>query len=261
MSYTLKSSGIATNLTLCIAVDSDGTTIKEFVSNLTLTIDSGVTRGSGTWKGNSRGYFTTNSSVTPISVVTGPTMSFTAPGVGLFCACSGMTVGTGAGGYMYSIYDGTGDDRGLGRASASSSGTWIFSGATKQAGGTALPTNGTTKFSYGGNYVAGGQKTIYYGLESGSLASDGTATDSDFPGQFIPNSFGGKTGLGNAPGNYHVMACFNKALSLAEMQSLHGDGSNDWFSTLFNAPAGGFFRPGGLSGLGSGGPFFQNPLQ
>src|SRR5688572_30196717 len=61
MAYSLKASGIATDLVMCVAVDSDGTTIKEFVSSdvdTNKTIDSGVTTGSATWKGVSRGYFT-----------------------------------------------------------------------------------------------------------------------------------------------------------------------------------------------------------
>lgn len=228
MAYTLKSSGIATVCTALIAVDSDGTTIKEFVNATSLTINGGVSTSSATWKGTTRGYFATPTGVDAIVASSGPTMTFASPGVAFFAAFSGASSGTGAGGYMYMGFDST-RDRGFGRVSASSAGVWLFSGAARQTGATALPTDGTTKFSVGGNYVAGGQKTVYYGLESGSLASDSTATDADFPGDFIPNKYCALTGLGSAPGNYHCIAFFSRALTLAEMQSLH----DDWFNTLF----------------------------
>jgi hypothetical protein len=64
MPLTLKGTGLATNLKMCLAVDDDGTTIKEFVSsdvNTNKTLGTGVAAGIGaaTWKGTSRGYFPT----------------------------------------------------------------------------------------------------------------------------------------------------------------------------------------------------------
>lgn len=242
MSYTLRSSGIATALAFCIAVDSDGTTIKEFVANVSLTIDGAVTVGAGTWKGNSRGFFsTTGSGTTPHGITctaAAIAMSFVSPGAAVFVACNNLLTGTGTAQYTSMIQDAV-DDRGFGRGGTlSGPGAWEFSGSTVngQLGATNLPTDGTTKFSVGGNFVAGGQKTIYYGLESSTLAQDATGTDTNFPGGYFPDHFGGVSGLGAQPGGYHILCGFNRALTLAEQQSLHGDGTNDWFSTLFNPP-------------------------
>src|SRR5688572_28820314 len=62
MAYTLKSSGIATSLAMCVAVDEDGTTVREFVSstvNADMVVHGEVVVSSSTWKGVSRGYFET----------------------------------------------------------------------------------------------------------------------------------------------------------------------------------------------------------
>lgn len=60
MAYQLKTTGIAANCTMCIAVDPDTNTIKDFASSTVtadITVDAGITIGSGTWDGNTRKYF------------------------------------------------------------------------------------------------------------------------------------------------------------------------------------------------------------
>ena len=242
MPYTLKSTGLATSLVICVGIDSDGTTIKDFVSNRTLSYVSGHTPtvSSATWKGTSRGYFTTSGdgSFTPYGITfTAPTINYGGSGLAAFIAFSGASAATGSTGYDYAIGDSS-NSFGLSRTSLSGPLSWCFSGNPQPGtGATSLPTNGTTKFSIGSSFLAGGTITIYYGLESGSLASDGSGTDINVPSNWLPNNIGGDAGLGAQPGNYHIACAFNRVLTLAEMQSLHGDGTNDWFSTLFNSGA------------------------
>src|SRR5687767_11610183 len=59
MAYTLKSTGLATNLIGCVAVDEDGT-ITEFKGH-SIALGTGVaaTVADGTWKGTARKYFET----------------------------------------------------------------------------------------------------------------------------------------------------------------------------------------------------------
>jgi hypothetical protein len=235
MAYTLKSTGLATALALCVGVDEDGTTIKDFVANRTLTPETGhpPSVGATPWKGTSRGYFTTGSGGTfdPWGLAFSPlSLSFGSAGVGVFIALAGAAAATGAAGYSYFVGD-TANARGLSRPSGSGAQAWAFSGGAQITGATALPTNGTTKFSTGANFIAAGAMQIYYGLESGALAQDATGTDSNVPGTWAPDYIGGGPGLGVQVANYHIVAIFNRALTLAEMQSLH----DDWFGTLFDA--------------------------
>ncbi len=231
MAYSLKTTGIATNLLMCVAVDEDGTTVKEFVSadvntNKTTT---GVTTSSATWKGTSRGYFVVSGTSGSPNCVQFPATHRPAwavsdtDGGAIFMALSGSTNASGT----FVI-----DDNGagmLGRAA----GTVLTMNGGGRSGTTTPPSDGTTKWSGGGNYHAFTDWQIYYGLESGSLAQDATGSDAGTAATLNITGVGGWAGFSVAPANYHIAAIFNRTLTLVEMQSLH----NDWFGTLFAAPA------------------------
>jgi hypothetical protein len=238
MAYTLKASGIATNLVMCRAVDEDGTTIKEFVnsgvnSNKTTT---GVTTNSATWKGVSRGYFTTSGaggSPNSVQFASGNRPAWAVSdgdGGAAFFAVSGSSAGA-AGANPFLLID----DNAAAILGAAGAGLYLNGGAAGRIGATSVPTNGTTKWSGGANYHAFTSWHIFYGLESGSLAQDATNTDAGTATTINITGVGGWTGFGSGPANYHLMALFNRTLILDEMQSLH----DDWFGTLFDAPASG----------------------
>lgn len=236
MAYTLKASGIATALTMCVAVDDDNTTIKEFVSSLVngdMTFDTGVAAGVGTstWKGVSQGYFPTfnNGTFDYLGIRFGtnkPSALWNAanPSTMFFVWSSADAAGgakpiIGTGGGNFAV------DRGVGTLRISN-GAFV--------GSTTLPSDGTTKFSAGFNFTPFTGGEFYYGLESGSLASDGTFTDTlGFTGSGTFDGIGGAPGQGHAQGHYHLVAKFNRVLTLTEMQSLH----NDWRGTLFDSAA------------------------
>ncbi len=240
MAYTLLSSGIATNLVMCVALDSDGTTIKEFVSsdvnsNKTTT---GVTTSSATWKGTSRGYFAvTGSAASPNSVQfpSGHRPVWNVVGVGgggdgaaVFVALNGFS-GTGSGTYPWII-----DDNAFNIFGADGPSNKIVLNGTARSSST-VPTNwtnGSTKFSVGANYSSFDSPGwwIYYGLESGSLSQDASGNDAGSLSTANITGVGGWSGFYTGPGNYHIAALFNRTLTLTEMQSLH----NDWFGTLFD---------------------------
>ena len=243
MAYTLKSTGIATNLIMLLSIDDDGTTVKEFVSsavNSAMTVHANVTTGTSTWKSTSRGYFQTyeNSTYNFYGITFGttkPTVGHNdADGMSYFAAAAGASAGTGRPGLV--AYTGTSSY--WGRHSSTRDKQSIYLGSDRVSSTTTIPSDGTTKFSMGPAFKNNDSSTtFYYGLESGSMASDGSGTPGDYG--FTSESIidiGGWAGEGSQPGKWHCIAVFNKQLSQAEMQSLHGDGSNDWFSTLFDAP-------------------------
>jgi hypothetical protein len=226
------------------------------------TVDAAVTVGSSTWKGTSRGYFYTQANGTfdfaGIRFASGhrPPMVLNSQ-VGFFFACAGADVGSGT----KLIWDDSAVSSLDIKRDGSNKLALSVGGSAYGSATTSMPSDGTTKFSAAVNFDNSTGSAFFYGLESGSLATDGTsATGAGFGGAGgTLVSVGGAASLGNQPAKYHIAATFSRSLTTVEMQSLH----NDWFGTLFNAPAaGGFFRSGGtLSGLGTSGPFFQNPLQ
>lgn len=233
MSYTLKTTGLAAIATSIIAVDEDGTTIRDFVSSArtsAFTVDAAVTTGTSSWKGTARNYFQTLSapgdSFKGITIGSGQEIPINCgvghTGIGVFIACAGA----GAPGFYGVIMA-----QGTGPIIRTSGGKLRQpTGESAQAGTTTIPSDGTTKFAMGISFLYGSTWTNYYGLESGSLAADGTGTDAGNGGDTLINSIGGASGFGSLPAKYHIMVVIPRPMTLAEEQSLH----NDWFGTLFD---------------------------
>lgn len=247
MALTLKASGIATNLVACVAVDDDGTTVKDFVSGNTIALDTGVAASvaTGSWKSiSSPKYFVTTANGT--FDFNGVRWTGTVPaldetdgdGVSAWFACNGAGVmGPGFAAAFVEISDTFGLAKGLRRVgTADNHGMFDSGGGTLAATATNLPVDGTTQFSFGANYVWNSSTEVFYGLETGSLASDGTAgADGGFGAATAAvRTIGGTSGSGSQPLKPYIVCVFNRTLTTGEMQSLH----NDWFGTLFDAPAG-----------------------
>lgn len=237
MAYTLKTTGIATNLVVCVGVDDDGT-IKDFKANA-ITLGTGVAASvaTGSWKGTSRQYFvTTANGGTDFNGVrwsSPPVVDNTdADGMSIFIALHGASARSGNGPFVTYGTAGTSfnglitDPNKLG----------LYLGAFKALTTTTVPSDGTTKWSFGTNYKSNSDSEAFYGLESGSLSSEATAgSDGGFGSStHALYNIGGSTGQGNQPASFYLVAVFNKKLSLAEMQSLH----DDWFGTLFDGGGG-----------------------
>jgi hypothetical protein len=243
MAYTLKASGIATALVMCVAVDEDGT-IKEFVSP---TVDSNKTLGTGvaasvtagSWKGSTRNYWssTANGSFDYHGVkftvgnrpthVTNHTNGFT-----LWEAYHSISAGSDARGLLSYSVDADAGQGGMRRNGSLKMELFL---STTVCGTSTTDVALATKLSAGVSYDnddAATSSRMYYGLESGSLAADGTS-DSDGLGGGSGQVYGigGFAGAGNSPASRYCSCLFNRVLTLAEMQSLH----DDWFGTLFDA--------------------------
>lgn len=238
MALTLKTTGPAAKAVSVIAVDDDGATVKDFVTGRTITYNAAIAApriGAATWKGVSRSHFKTDYSpdqFSPRGAVYGATlppvpMGAAGNGISWFCACNQL-VDAAAG----NIFWLTGDNN-QGARIATGSKLEVLCGNTSQGlGTTTLPA--ATKMSFGFNQkYSTNALPFFFGLESGSLATDGTYNEGGFGSTTVLSMFGGHAGYGSASGEYFVHAVFSDAVLLteAEMQSLH----NDWFGTLFEA--------------------------
>lgn len=239
MSFSLKSAGQATELIMLLAVDDDGTTVKEFVSsavNAAMTVDSvaNFPRGASNWKGISRYYYETKANGT--FGFFGVTFGATKPvlpvgtgqsGIGVFIAFGGSS---GTTRWLMPI-QALNDGLGIGTGGSAGKNAWYTAGTVRANSTTSLPTDGTTKFSTGINWKYNVNGDFFYGLESGSLAADGVTNPGGFGSvDSVVNSVGGGAGQGNYPAKIHLVAIFNLPRTLAQFQALH----DDWFNELFN---------------------------
>lgn len=240
MARTLKSSGLALNLVTCLGVDDDNTTVKDFTGKA-VTKHASVTVGTASWKGTTYPYFQTGSasSTSPIGVTydTPPTVAGNdADGFSAFAVVAGMDAATGSSVKTLINIDLTASPNLRGFHSRNGSGGAQLGMNAGAIGSTVLPSDLTTKFSFGANFKYNENSSeVFYGLESGSLASD-SATSTPASGDasnFVVNQVGGYSGQNTQPGKYHLVMVFNRKLTLAEFQSLH----NDPYGTLFEASA------------------------
>jgi hypothetical protein len=226
MAYTLKSAWSSRVIT-CIAVDQDNTTIKDFVAANSISLGTGVAAGVGTatYKGNTRGYFPTFANGT--FNYHGITYNATKPVATQGTICSWFAI---LNSYTSSSGWWSGDAAASGglrvssnkpRLSASTNS--IVTGATSLAA--------STKQSVMGIFRRAGTCEIHYGLESGSMAQDATATDSGpFGGNFSMDGYGGLSGQGNFVGNTHLFLVTNDVIDNTDRDALH----SDFVGTLFD---------------------------
>lgn len=251
MAYSLDA-GIVGSMVAVVAVDDDGTTIKDFVSGNTISIDTGVSASvaTGSWKLiTSPKYFVTTANGT--FDFNGIRWSSTLPVVdqtdadgmsaGFCCdGASNCSSNTAAG--FIEISNAFGNQQGLQRISSSTlTGRYIAGGGTVAITATNLPTDGTTKFSFSANYESASDSEVFYGLESGSLASDGTAGSDGGFGSSSMNvrAIGGHSGQVNQPFKPYICWVANRKLTLSEHQAIH----DDWRLFFFGVSSGGGGSP------------------
>lgn len=245
---SLASSGIATNLIFILAVDETGSNVKEFVSTTvdgTKVVAGGsgygsgagqVTLGSSTWKGTSRGWFQTkDNGGTLVSITFATNLPSVTNDATDGWSFYGVSAGTAYSGVTPPPMIAFDSDNRLG-VDTSGHVCIYLGGAERHVGTTVLPTDGTTKYSFGANFrsnsSATGNAQAFYGAESGSLASDSTAANPGLNGSAsytVASTSGVSGSSARFTGKWHLICMFNKQLSLAEYQSLH----DDWFGTLF----------------------------
>lgn len=233
---SLKTTGIATKAIAVIAVDGDDV-LKEFVSGRSVTHNASIASpvtGTATWKGTSRRHFKTDYGgdiFTPRGVLwnaTQPSIPTGSGGNGIsfFVAVAGLVETSNQ--FLWQIST---DANNCLKLDGTNKPVWRAGSTDFTAATTAWAAS--TKFSYAltVKYSTAGNQH-YYGLESGSLATDGTFDEGGFGSTGPLNLFGGAASNGSCRGNYFCAAWFSHAtlLTTAELQSLH----DDWFGTLFD---------------------------
>jgi hypothetical protein len=234
MAYTLKTTGLATKLIACVAVDEDGTTVKDFVNGNTITHNADIANpktGTATWKGTSRGWFKTDQGAeyyNPRGVTWQTTEVIPAAGFAFWCAVNSLTDTASA-----ILWGQSGGNDNNYRTNASGQ-PLMRVGATDQTASTQALAAGT-KLSIGMNFKnnASGQ-AHFHGLESGDLSQINTFAVDDWMTNFNLGEFGGISGQASMRGQYFIACWFSDTdgLTESEFDSLH----DDWFNTLFEAP-------------------------
>jgi len=236
MAYTLKTTGLATKLIACVAVDEDGTTVKDFVTGRTATQHAAVAApktGAATWKGVNRNWFKTDYGADTFAMQ-GVLWSGTLPalppvnGFTLFVVANQLTDAAAAAPLMMASDAGA---TGL-TMDATNKIQARCSDSIRGIATTSVPV--TTKCSFAAHFKNSATGLGFFlGLESGALAADGTYADGNFLGTHNLSSFGGLATVGSKRGQWHLVCAFTDTvlLTLAELQSLH----TDWFGTLFDA--------------------------
>ncbi len=236
-SMALKTSGQALDLLWVlaphpVALGGDGA-VREWVNSTidaNMTVNANVTYGSATWKGTSRAYFETYANgpfdFYGVTFPSGNRPPFprgnTQAGLGGMCV-GFMMAGSGAGGSNRAFLA---TDASSLVSRASDKASWT----NGNPGTTSLPSDGTTKYHFASNYVYNANADWYYGLESGSLAADGTNNPGGFGSDSeLVQSIGGWAGQGYHDGKYIMVYCFETARTLTQIQAIHDNGLAELF--------------------------------
>lgn len=246
MSYSLKSTGLATHVLNLIMVDDDDTTVVDIGSSpATLVVDANVTIENLDWNGVTRKAFETKSNG-----------SFNFYGITFSANAPALPHGNGSGGNtQVAIYARATANGGLGyafKASAGAIGMGLDSTGYDNPGAII-----NTSFLYGSSdsYTAtdfservilavtheyGAVRQVFADTDGGtSTALDVDTTDAGFGANGTLDSIGGYAGQGHVRMRVLAYINFDSKLTLSEIQSLR----DDWFGVLVDAPVVG----GGLS--------------
>lgn len=237
--YALKSTGLAALATMVVMVDSDGTTLREFVSstvNGTMTVSAALTTGTKSWQGTNRNYWVQAASG---SFDTTPEVEFNTnfpvanwnDGISIFAAFAQMS---STGNDQSAIAINASNGWGFGPEPETDGGFGFMAGAVRMpSSGDPIPL-GTTSFSVGGNLNANATYDLWYAAEASTTPTTFNVENGTDVGWGIDNStiteICGFHGQGNKPTQTHIVAMFNRELTVSEFGTLH----DDWFGTLFD---------------------------
>lgn len=240
MAYQLKATGIAAACTMCIAVDPDTNTIKDFASSSVtadMTVGANVTISEQAWDGITRKYFRLGSGTAADDFVAfgtnKPQWDFNSGE-----SRTVVFIGEAAGAFV----------RVIGGSSAS-----YFAGINLGAGGASFPTliAGSTitggqaaltsgqKRIFGFSLVYGTSSTAYYAADtdasmgSASLSAiSPSGTTFDYAVGYVGRR---NDSTAHQQDKIHAVLIFNTALSESDFDALR----DDWFTTLLESAGGG----------------------
>lgn len=243
MAYQLKTTGIAANCTMMIAVDPDTGTVKDFASSSVTTdllVGANVTISSQAWDGNTRHYWMSGAGTADADFVkfgtTKPNWSNDVSGY----ARTVVFIGEAAGAYVR-VFGKDASHYISSQNGASGGSTYPFvtgcGYVTSTNGGNASPASGD-KIIFGFSTVHSTSAFAYSALHNASsmtevslAAPDSNSSSGSFALTYV-NRRADTTG--HQRDKVHAILIFNAALSEAQWDSLR----DDWFGTLLEAAAG-----------------------
>jgi len=238
VAYKLKSTGIAANCTMLIALDPDTGTVKDFASagvteDMTVT---GLTTGTATWDGNTRSYFSlaaaTNiafgdeAPTVTLNTTTNPELTIVAA-VELDNPLNTMVFGTNSSNY-FSARNAT---SGVGHP-------FLAEGASSWGGDTTISTGERRIFGFGLKYDDGYSGALWTALHDDSAMTTGAMTGGTITSismglTHVGSRNGSGTGFSDAA-KWFFVATFDAQLSEAQWDSLR----DDWFNVLLEPDSG-----------------------
>lgn len=236
MTQTLNSNSFTARCLHVIAVDEDGTTIRDFKGGIGLSVSPSVSFGTSVWAGVQRPFFETK-----------PNGFFNGFAVDLVSGVPSIPFNTSAGMFMV-ISDYVSGAHFLGRTDLglsliTSAGVPTVNQFTLAA---VTITNPATRYSYAFDYHDGGPPSqAYYGVDGTSITVKGAQSCPEgFAGAQQLSCVGAVPGQGRVVAKWHLLVVTSGALTTVEANNLH----NDWYTYLFTS-AGGSVGGGGAGGF------------
>lgn len=227
MAYTLKT-GLPWTVLSCVAVDDDGTTIKDFASSAVtadMTRDAGVTTGSRTRNGQTRYYFETFANG-PFSFhglrwgTNKPPMptGSTDDGITVLYILAGVSSGSSVQLFSDASHTLIGRDGGSGKPCAVAWGSNL--------GTNSMPNDGTTPYGLFLKYFYD-DPTCEWGYatpDNGTFSSNGTFDPGGFGSSAgVETAIGGAIGNGNLPAKYHLRLILDGFVATADLDDIYAD--------------------------------------
>lgn len=244
MAYQLKSTGIATQCLMCIAVDPDTGTIKDYASaavTTDLVVGANVTLGTQAWDGISRDYFRLGAGTAaddfvafgatkPVWNLTDSGTQLTAVAIGEVAGASARCFGADSNNYFAAI------DLG-----ASAYYPTLRVGATAKRGAGAALTTGT-KAIFGVAIDRTNSCTAFRSLDTDATMTVDAGIGGAVSGSsnFALNYVGRRDdSTTHQQDKWHLIAFFSGLLVEADFDALR----DDWFGTLFESSGGDVTAP------------------
>lgn len=255
MTYQLKTTGIAANCTMLIAVDPDDGVIKDFASasvTSTMTVGANVdASNSDTWDGNTRRYFTLGSGTTSADYIAfGANQPLYAvnTGLGISAVWIGQYPNPNSGHPRFFGENSSQYVAGRNLAAGGSTHPAMTSGYGHNYGAisglNAAPASGA-KVLWGYSLTYGTNVVFYTALHDAASMTKTTNTAGSWSAASVSLGYVGRRDDSTEKSNekIHALALFNVALTEAEWDSLR----DDWFTVLLEPASGGGSAVGAAS--------------
>ena len=238
MAYKLKTTGIAANCTMAIAVDPDTGTIKDFASSAVtadMTVGANVEIGSQVWDGNNRHYWRLGSGNTAADFIAFGATKPNWPG-NTNGPRTWVWIGQLDSGASVRVFGGSSSDYAAAANLSSGGATHPYQGGmgmgTAFNGGFSVAAGDKRIFGMSQVHGSGGYITAYTALhDDGSMSkTSGGAPTSTAGASNVDLQYVGRRNdnTGHQRDYVHMIAIFDIALSESQWDSLR----DDWFSVL-----------------------------